>query len=115
GPDGKVLVMVTTGPGVAWVVPEVARLCEKRDIVEVAIQPTSQAGSLIPDLVKAGIEFEALSSTQMGQACAAFIEAVKESRLVHVGQFELDAAVGNARTRFSGEAELWDRRNRSVD
>ena len=115
GPDGKTLVMVTTGPGVAWVVPEVARLCEKRDIVEVAIQPTSQAGSLIPDLVQAGIAFEPLTSTQMGQACASFIEAVKESRLVHVGQFELDAAVGNARTRFSGEAELWDRRNRAVD
>jgi len=113
--DGRVLVMVTTGPGVAWIVPELVRLREKRDIVEIALQPTSQAGSLIPDMVKAGVEFEALTSTQMGQACASFIEGVKQKRFVHVGQHELDAAVGNARTRFSREAELWDRRNRAID
>lgn len=114
-PGGRTLVMVVSGSGTAWVVPEVVRLREKRDIVEVALQPTSQAGSLIPDLVKAGVPFEALTSTHIGQATAAFIEGVKEKRLAHAGQQELDAAVGNARTRFSGEAELWDRRKREVD
>ncbi len=106
GPDGKTLVMVVTGPGTAWVVPEVVRLCGKRDVVEVAVFPQSAAGALIPDLVKGGVGFEALTRTHLGQATASFIEGVKDDRLTHVGQMELDAAVANARTRFSGEAAL---------
>lgn len=113
--DGRVMVMVVSQVGTAWVVPEVARLREKRDVAEVALLPASQAGALIPDLVKAGVEFETLTTADLGRACASFIVGVTEKRLAHADQFTLNAAVGNARTRFSGEAELWDRRNRSVD
>ena len=117
GSDGRTLVMTHTAGGTSWVVPRLIRLLAKRDIVEVALHPGSQAAVLIPELITAGIEYTALTSTEMGQACATFIEDVHSEtpKIEHVGQSELDAAVGNARTRFTGEAELWDRKDRAVD
>lgn len=117
GGKGRTLVMVTHSTGTSWVVPKVKKLVEKHDIAEVVLHPAGQAGALIPDLVEAGVEFTALTSTQLGQGCARMQELVKEGRLVHVGQAPLDAAVENARTRrtSAGEAELWDRRLPDID
>jgi phage terminase large subunit-like protein len=115
GPDGKTLVLVRTGQGTAWLVPELKKLLKKRDIVEVAMHPSTQAAVLIRKLKTADIEYEPLTKTQLGQACADFQTAVDEATLVHIGQPELDAAVGNAKTRFIDEAELWDRKDRGVD
>jgi hypothetical protein len=84
-------------------------------VTEVALHPGGQAGALVPALTAAGVDFETLTSRDMGQAAAGFIEAVSQGRVAHVGQPELDAALANARTRTVGEAELWDRRDRSVD
>lgn len=115
GPDGKTLVIVQHAPGTSWVVRAVQKLCAKREILEVVLHPGGQAGALIPDLIEADVAFTPMTSAQLGQACAKFQEDVKDARLVHVGQAVLDAAVGNGRTRYSGEAELWDRRDRSID
>jgi phage terminase large subunit-like protein len=70
---------------------------------------------LAPDLAGAGVEFEVMSQTEMGAACAAFQQGVADGTVVHVGQRELDAAVANAQTRRVGEAEVWDRRDVKVD
>ena len=40
---------------------------------------------------------------------------MKFKRVAHVGQGELDVALANARTRYTGETELWDRREQNVD
>ena len=113
--DPKTLVMVRHSSGTSWVIREVKKLCEKHDIAEVVLHPSSQAGALIPDLVKEGIEFTALTTIELGQACARFQEDVAHKRLVHLGQAALDAAVANGRTRKWGEAERWDRREASID
>jgi phage terminase large subunit-like protein len=70
---------------------------------------------LIPDLVEAGVDFTALTTAILGQGCAKFQEDVKRGRIEHVGQPALDAAVANARTRFTSEAERWDRREPGID
>lgn len=117
GKKGRTLVMTHTAGGTAWVVPKLVKILAKRNVVEVALHPGGQSAVLVPELIKAGIQYETLTSTDMGQACATFIEDVhaETPKIEHVGQAELDAAVGNARTRFTGEAELWDRKDRSVD
>lgn len=115
GPKGRILVLAHTAGGTAWVVPRLKRIIEKQDVLEVALYPRSQAALLIPDLTSASIDFETLTSQDMGQACAEFISWVKEKRVAHVGQPELDAAVGNAKTKFTGEAEMWDRRKLEID
>ena len=116
GPSGRILVMVETHPGTAWVVPRLVKILAKREVLEVSLHHVSQASVLISDLVAESVEFVPLSTRAMGQACADFITWVNEKkRIAHVGQIELDAAVANAKTRFSSEAELWDRRDRNID
>lgn len=118
GPGDRTLVITTTKPGTAWVVPALVALYGKRDVVgKVGLQPNAQAGALIGDLTKAGVGHEPINTVQMGQACAAFIKGVEDGRLVHVGQEELDKAIANATTKRtpSGEAETWDRRDQDVD
>lgn len=115
GRKDRTLVIVRHGTGTEWIVRDVAKLVAKRDIAEVVLHPGGQAGMLIPDLVDAGIEFTALTTTELGQGCAKFQEDVKQCRLEHVGQAVLDAAVANARTRFTSEAERWDRREPGID
>lgn len=117
GPDGRTLVVAYTANGTSWVVPKLVQLVGERDVQEVALHPGSQAGALIPDLAAAGVEFHSLTTQQLGAACAAWIEAVASGTLAHPGIAELDAAIGNAKTRFAnqGEVELWDRRKRDID
>lgn len=112
----KTLLLGLFDSGTSWVVTELVNLRNKGVIeAEVALHPSSQAGALIPAIEAAGFEVYRLTTQEMGAACAGFIEGVKQSRFVHVGQDELDAAVAVARTRFVGEAELWDRKDRRTD
>lgn len=113
--DDTTLVLCYSAPGTEWVAAKVADLKATRDVAEVGLVMTGQAKSLQPDLVQAGVEFEKLTAQDMGAACGAFQEGVKHKRVAHVGQGELDMALQNARTRRTGETELWDRREQSVD
>lgn len=114
GPGGRTLVMEHTAPGTAWVVSKLQRLKKKRTVLEVALA-TGQAAILIPDLIKADIDFETLTAQQMGASCGAFQRNVNEDKICHLGQDGLDVAVQNAITRYSGEVEFWDRRDPAVN
>jgi hypothetical protein len=111
---GKTLLMCLRMPGTDGVVPKLAALIAERDVVDVAITP-DQAKAVVPALNQAGIDFKALTRGDMGASCAAIQEAIKAQVVVHVGQPELDAAIANARTRYVGEVEQWDRRDPGVD
>ncbi len=111
---GKTLVMCHSMRGLGGVVEKVVELRASRNVAEVALVG-AQAKALQPDMVQAGLEFEVLTGTEEGAACAAFQEAVKHGTVVHLGQAELDLSVKNARTRMSGESERWDRKDAKVD
>jgi phage terminase large subunit-like protein len=113
--DGRMLVMTQTKPGTSWVVPAVVRLRSERRIVEVSLNLGGQASVLVPALREERVPYVEVINKEVGQACAAFQEAIADRSLVHVGQTPLDAAVRNARTRYVGEVEHWDRRDREVD
>lgn len=110
---GKTLVMCHSMP-IAGVAAKVADLTQTQDIAEVALAGAPPKG-LAPELTQHGVEFVTLSNTEMGAACAAFQDAVKDATVVQVGQPELDAAIANARTRMVGESEQWDRRDVKID
>lgn len=112
---GRTLAMVRTAPGMSWVVPAVSELVSKRRIVGPVGLAGPQAASLIPELIDAGIDHEVVTHTQAGQSCAAFQTGITDGSIVHLGQPELDAAVSNATTRWSGDAEVWNRRDHSID
>ena len=68
-----------------------------------------------PALMSAGIEPVAASSRDMAQACAGFVDAVVQRRIVHRGQDELEAAVRGASRAPLGDSFKWSRKSSSVD
>lgn len=118
GRKGRTLVMVLTGAGTEWVVKRLQRLMGKRDILEVALDPTTEASVLIPDLAAKNIEYHKLTSAEQGQARRRFardVETTKKQKLEHVGQPELDAAVKNVRSKKAGKGEEWVPADQTVD
>lgn len=111
GRKGRTLVMVLTGPGSEWVVPRLQKLMKKREILEVALDPATQASILIPELTNASIDIHRLTATEQAQSCGRFLRdtgpTVKKQKLEHVGQAELDAAVKAAQTKKVGKTETW--------
>lgn len=113
GPLDRVLVLEQHDTGTAWVVEQLVVLLNNVEAIEVALTPT--AALFAPDLDRREIEYKQLTNSEVGRGCTAFQEWVKAKRVVHIGQAELDAAVQNARTRFVGDTQHWDRRNQSID
>lgn len=112
------LVMITTKPGWEWVVPALERMRKKQRIVgKPALHPKSQAQVLLPALKAAGLDYKPVADVDVARATVGFLELVhhKRKQLEHLAQPELDAAVRNAITRFSGQLELWDQRDPTVD
>src|SRR5690606_12432962 len=52
---------------------------------------------------------------EMAQACGEFYDAVVEGQLRHLGQPELNAAIGGARKRNLADAWAWHRRDAAVN
>lgn len=127
--DGRVhLEVVARRPGTDWVVPAVARLRELWRPVAVAIASAgAPAGSLIDDLVAAGIEvpkdrehpergdLAVMRSGDITEACGQIADAMRQGTVVHLDQVPLTAAVNGARTRRNGDAWTLDRTNSLVD
>lgn len=117
-PDGKVLGMVKVKPRQAWVVPQLVKMRDRLGdggVLEVALHPSGQASTLLPQLKAEGFEVHELTHRDYARGCATVQESVAEERLVHVGQSELTAAVAVARTRYVNDAEVWDRRDEVLD
>jgi hypothetical protein len=101
-------------PGTGWVVERAVEL-QGRWGGKVAVAKGSPAWSLKEDLEAAKVDLLVVSTEEHSQACGDLYDAVVESRLRHVGQVELDAAVAGADRRYYGDAWLWSRRTSSVD
>jgi hypothetical protein len=124
-PDGKVHVeVVARRPGTDWVVPAVVKLHKLWNPVVVAIASVgSPAGSLIDDLVSAGIDVPkdkaepqrgdliVMRSGDIVEACGQMADAMNQGTARHIDQVPLTAAVNGARTRKNGDAWSLDRTN----
>ncbi|MEV4059715.1 hypothetical protein [Nonomuraea dietziae] len=128
-PDGRVhLELIDRRPGTNWVIPAIARLRKLWRPVAVAIASTgSPAGSLIDDLVAAGVKVSedkdaplrgdlvVMRTGDIVEACGQMADAIKQGSAVHGDQAELTAAVNGAMTRPVGDAWALDRRRSLVD
>jgi hypothetical protein len=128
-PDGRVHVeVVAYRPGTDWVVPAVARLHKLWDPVAVAVASSgAPAGSLIDDLVAAGIEvpkdkehpergdLAVMRAGDITEACGQLADAMNQGTVQHLDQVPLTAAVNGARTRRNGDAWTLDRTSSLVD
>lgn len=113
---GDRVLLMATETSAASAVSVVQQLISDRDIVEVAIT-SGAARALEPPLVEAGIEYQRLSQSDVAAAYSTLQEAIKNETICHLDQAELNTAMLMTRTRFitSGESEVFDRRNYSVN
>lgn len=124
-PDGRVhLEAVAHRPGTDWLVPAVVKLSALWKPVAVAVAAAgAPAGSLIDDLVAAGIDvpkdkdepergdLAVMRSGDITEACGQMADAMNQGTAVHLDQVPLTAAVNGARTRRVGDAWTLDRTN----
>lgn len=105
---------VEVGDGTDWVVARAAEVFMRQQTVGVVVDPGSYAGSLIPALEQAGVRVIPISSREYAQACGALYDLITAGTLRHIGQADLDAAVGGAGKRVIGDAWGWNRKNPAV-
>jgi|GEM_PF-403788 len=127
--DGKVhLEVVAHRAGTDWVVPAVARLHQLWKPVAVAVASSgAPAGSLIDDLIAAGIDvpedkehpmrgdLAVMRAGDITEACGQLADAMNQGTVRHLDQVPLTAAVNGARTRRNGDAWTLDRTASLVD
>jgi hypothetical protein len=105
--------------GTAWAVGRLVELAEKVN-GEVALDPSSPAGSLLTGLMEAGIEPQLITGREMTQACGLFYDMAMaddpdERTLRHIGQPRLNTAVDAGRKRNVLDAWAWHRRDSESD
>jgi hypothetical protein len=123
-PDGAFHVeLIEHRAGTGWVARRVADLFERHDVAGVVLDPAGPAGSLVAELIEAGVP-EDLIEKQTAQghaaACGLFYDLAsgRDVRgLYHLAQPDLDDALHDARKRKLGNAGswLWDRGEDKVD
>jgi hypothetical protein len=124
--DGKQHVeLVDHMPGTRWVTERLLELRDRHQPCAIVLDAGAAAGSLLPELIDAGIEALIPTMRQVGQACGAFYDAAMggmdesgestDAVLRHIGQEPLDDAVRGAKKRPLGDAWAWDRKNSSID
>lgn len=106
-------------PGTEWVVPRMVQLNKRWPGMKLAIisGSTSPAESLVPALVKAGIELVFVKDGDVTAACGLFFDLFTTKGLRHLGQLALTGALRAARKAVEdGEgAWKWGRKRSSAD
>lgn len=111
---GRTLVLVDRIVGTDEAPAAVAAVKANLDeVLEVALTPTAKV--LSARLTKLKVEHEQLTNAQVGAGCVGFQDMVRNRTAAHVGQQVLDDAVRNGGTRYVGDTQHWDRRNRKLD
>jgi len=101
--------------GTAWVAKRVAELDRKWKPNGFLLYPGGPAGKLIVPIVNEGVQPVLVTGQELAQACGSFYGLVLENAVRHLGQPDLNAAVGGARKRTSGQSWVWSAKDGSVE
>jgi phage terminase large subunit-like protein len=108
--DGDVVELAEQVPpdrAVAWMVER----WERWQPMAVVLDAAGPAGSLVPDLVAAGVRVEVTRTRDFVAACSRFYDAVVSGTVRHRRQPLLTLAVGSAQTRRVADAWAWTRKS----
>lgn len=107
--DGKIQVeIIEQGSPGKWFTDRVIEVA-KRQTAPVVFSPLHAVGSLKQTFEDAKLKTREMNGSEYAQACGALFEAVKESQVRYVApQPELDAAIGRASKKPSGDHWKWD-------
>lgn len=113
--DSVHIEVVDHRPGTGWVVERMVELRERWSPRAIVVDAGGPAGSLIPDLERAGLQIVQPKTREVAQACGQFYDAVSDQSLVHLDQAPLATALAGAAQRSLGDAWAWARRGVSTD
>ena len=114
--DGKFHVeVVDERRGTGWVVPRLIELYQSQQPSAIVCDPAGPAGSLLPDLERAGIPVVVINAKEHAQACGMLYDAAMQGTVHHLGDPTLTAALDGAVKRPLGDAWAWSRKTSSVD
>lgn len=109
--DGTHVELVDRRAGVDWLAGRVAELVSRHRPVGVVVDPSGPAGPVVDGLAAVpGIRLVEVSGGEVAAACGRMFDLVTGQKVRHIGQPDLDLAVGAARRRPRGDAFVWDRR-----
>lgn len=111
GATVEVAEVVSVRDAVPWMIER----WERWDPVAVVLDAVGPAGSLMPDLLAAGVRVVSTNMRDFSAACVRFYDAVGQGTVTHRRQPVLTLAVGAARTRKLGESWAWARSTTAVD
>lgn len=114
--DGDVVQVkpVDHRPGTGWVVDRVKALQDEHGC-SVVVDGRGPAAVLIPQLERAGVDVTITTTGDALDACAGFMDAVREQRVRHQHYDELDRAVEVAVQRSVGDRWMWGRKASDAD
>ena len=103
--------------GAGWVVDAAVDIDSRRGPATWIVDPRTDAGSLIDDLVKAGLRVEQMRAVDVAQAFGMFYDAVRSQppEVVEYGDPSAAKAVAGADKRKISEGAGWDRVNAAID
>jgi hypothetical protein len=141
--SGDVFVeLIDRRPGIAWLIDAMISLCRKHSVCAIGVDRNGPVAGLIRPLTRALAENNldviiagtnsdkqkslGLNSAEVSAACATFFSETGEPddeqpdlpslrRVYHLGQRELDDAVGGALRRFIGSRWQWHRIESTVE
>lgn len=100
--------------GTGWLLEELVRLATTHR-VPVILDPMSPAGGLSAGLTMAGVDITEISTRDLTKACAAFVDAVSNRTLRHLGGGLIRSALMGAGRRTVSDAWAWSRASSSTD
>jgi hypothetical protein len=129
------LELIARRAGINWLVEAILALCRKHPVCAVGIDRNGPLAGIVLPLTRAAIEQNLdinvveLNSAMVSAACATVYNETGEHddaakaedqpetlrRVRHIGQPELDAAVGGVVRHFHGDRWRWDRVGSAVD
>jgi hypothetical protein len=114
--DGHLhLEIVDQREGTGWVVERLAELEQRHLPIGIVCDGVGPASSLVPELLQRNVDVSVLDTSQIGQACGMFYDAVAEERIRHLGDDRLVSAIKGAVQRPLGDRWAWSRRNSTSD
>lgn len=106
---------VASKPGMDWMPDRVLQLRDDWGPCAIVVDEKSEAGAIIPDLVKLGINVVTTNATRYAQACGKALSIVKGKELRHRGARPLQDSVIAGKRRDLADAWAWDRKDADSD